>query len=214
MKTRGAVTSSLFQLPQMFPAMDSAMRCFGRVRWNGNPVCTKCGYAEKVTPQKKVGTYWCGTCRAYFTVLVMASVLLEMSPPSVWSQVDDSTHESDHLADEGVEVLETVHVHGLRLNKDQQRGPVPRYTPWPTMPLALQGREVDDWMKVRILVSKTADTRLVVLVPAKNRRLNLAGVESLKQWTFDPQMDGDDPVDGELTVRIHFRTQEKDLQTP
>ena len=68
MKTRRAVTLSLFQLSQMFPTTDSAMRYFERVRWNGHPVCTKCGHAEKITPQKKVGTYWCGTCRAYFTV--------------------------------------------------------------------------------------------------------------------------------------------------
>ena len=150
-------------------------------------------------------------------VLVMASALLVMSPPFVWSQVgdsthghvDDPTHELDHLEDEQVEVLETVHVHGFRLNKDQQLGPIPKYTPWPTMPPALQGQAVDEWMKARILVSKTAETTLVVLVPAKNRLINLAGVQALKQWTFDPQMNGDDPIDGELTVRIHFRTQEK-----
>ena len=102
------------------------------------------------------------------------------------------THELDHLEDEQVAVLETVHVHGLKLNKDQQLGPVPKYTPWPTMPPALQGHEVDDWMKARILVSKTAETTLVVLVPAKNRLINLAGVHALKQWTFDPQMNGDE----------------------
>ncbi len=142
-------------------------------------------------------------------LLVMASALLAMSPLSVWSQVDDPTHELDHSEDEQVEVLETVHVHGFRLNKDQQLGPVPKYTPWPTMPPELQGQEVDDWMKARILVSRTAETTLVVLVPAKNRRINLAGVQALEQWTFDPQMNGDDPVDGELTVRLHFKTQEK-----
>ena len=139
---------------------------------------------------------------------VMMSALLAMSPAFVWSQVDPSTHELDHLEDEQVAVLETVHVHGFKLNKDQQLGPVPKYTPWPTMPRALKGQEVDDWMKARILVSKAAETTLVVLVPAKNRLINLAGVEALKEWTFDPQMNGDDPVDGELTVRIHFRTQE------
>ncbi|MCY3955745.1 MAG: energy transducer TonB [Nitrospira sp.] len=139
---------------------------------------------------------------------VMMSALLAMCPPFVWSQVDASTHESDHLEDEQVEVLETVHVHGFKLNKDQQLGPVPKYTPWPAMPPALQGHEVDDWMKARILVSKTAETTLVVLVPAKNRFINLAGVQALQQWTFDPQMKGNDPVDGELTVRIHFRTHE------
>ena len=141
--------------------------------------------------------------------LVMMSALLAVSPPFVWSQVDASTHELDHLEDEQVAVLETVHVHGLKLNKDQQLGPVPKYTPWPTMPPSLQGQEIDEWMKARILVSKTAETTLVVLVPAKNRLINLAGVQALKQWTFDPQMNGDDPVDGELTVRLHFKTQEK-----
>ena len=140
--------------------------------------------------------------------LVVMTVLLAISPLFVWGQVDASTHELDHLEDEQVEVLETVHVHGLKLNKDQQLGPVPKYTPWPTMPPALQGQEIDDWMKARILVSKTAETTLVVLVPAKKRLINLAGVQALKQWTFDPQMNGDNPIDGELTIRIHFRTQE------
>lgn len=142
-------------------------------------------------------------------LLVMISALLAMSPPFVWSKVAASTHELDHLEDEQVDVLETVHVHGLKLNKDQQLGPVPKYTPWPTMPPSLQGQEVDDWMKARILVSKAAETTLVVLVPAKNRLINLAGVYALKQWRFDPQMNGDEPVDGELTVRLHFRTQEQ-----
>ena len=61
-------------------------------------------------------------------------------------------------------------------------------------------------MKIRILVSKTAKTTVVVLQSAKNRQLNLAGLYALKQWTFDPQMKGDNLVDGELTIRIHFRT--------
>ncbi len=155
--------------------------------------------------------------KCFKTFLVMVTALLVMSPSFVWSQgddathdhVNDATHELDHLEDEQVEVLETVHVHGLRLNKDQQLGPVAKHTPWPTMPPELQGQEIDDWMKARILVSKTAETTLVVLVPAKNRRINLSGVQALKQWTFDPQMDGDDFVDGEVTVRIHFKTHEQ-----
>ena len=141
--------------------------------------------------------------------LVMISAVLAISPPLIWSQVDASTHELDHLEDEQVAVLDTVHVHGFKLNKDQQLGPVPKYTPWPAMPPELQGQEVDDWMKARILVSKTAETTLLVLVPAHNRRINLAGVQALKQWTFDPQMNGDEFVDGEVTVRLHFKTQEK-----
>ena len=52
----------------MFPTVESSVRYFEGIRWNGSPVCTKCEKADKITPQKKVGTYWCGVCRAYFTV--------------------------------------------------------------------------------------------------------------------------------------------------
>ena len=68
MKKRIATTLSLFQLTEMFPTVESAVRYFEQVRWNSSPVCTKCEKADKITPQKKVGTYWCGMCRAYFTV--------------------------------------------------------------------------------------------------------------------------------------------------
>ena len=117
---------------------------------------------------------------------------------------DEATHESDH--EEDVLELPEVHVHGLPLNKDQQRGPVPKVTPWPAVPPALDGKELDDWMKVRMLVSKGATVAVVVLEPAKHRELTIAGMAALKQWTFDPQLKDDEPIDGELTVRIHFRT--------
>jgi len=68
MSKRIAATPSLFQLTQMFPTIESAVRYFEGIRWHGSPVCTKCDQAEKITAQKKVGTYWCGSCRAYFTV--------------------------------------------------------------------------------------------------------------------------------------------------
>lgn len=120
---------------------------------------------------------------------------------------DRSSHASDHAEDLAVETLPMIHVHGLRLNKDQQLGPVPKHTPWPALPSSLQGHELDDWMKARLLVTKDANVTVVVLEPAKHRELTLAGLTALKQWTFDPQMKGDDPVDGEVTIRIHFRTQ-------
>jgi hypothetical protein len=118
---------------------------------------------------------------------------------------DRATHESDH--EEDVIDLPEVHVHGLPLNKDQQHGPVPTYTPWPKVPSALDGKELDDWLKARVLVSKEARVTVVVLEPAKRRELTQAGLAALKQWKFDPQLRGDEPIDGELTVRIHFRTQ-------
>lgn len=117
---------------------------------------------------------------------------------------DEATHESDH--EEDVLELPEVHVHGLSLNKDQQMGPVARSTPWPSIPASLIGQELDDWMKVRLLVSKQAKVTVVVLEPCKHRELTVAGVNALAKWTFDSQMQGDDSIDGELTVRIHFRT--------
>jgi hypothetical protein len=117
---------------------------------------------------------------------------------------DETTHESDHSED--VLELPEVHVHGLSLNKDQQLGPVPKSTPWPGIPPALDGKVLDDWMKARMLVTKEARVTVVVLEPAKHRELTQAGIAALSKWTFDPQMKGDEMVDGELTVRIHFRT--------
>ena len=117
---------------------------------------------------------------------------------------DEATHEMDHSED--VLELPEVHVHGLSLNKDQQLGPVAKSTPWPGIPASLDGKELDDWMKARMMVSKEAKVTVVVLEPCKHRELTIAGMTALNKWTFEPQMKGDEPIDGELTVRIHFRT--------
>lgn len=134
--------------------------------------------------------------------LVIPIVLLAVN--SLAAEGDRATHQSDH--DEDVVVLPEVHVHGLPLNKDQQLGPVPKSTPWPAIPPSLEGKDLDDWMKARMLVSKDAKVTVVVLEPARHRELTIAGIAALNKWTFDPQMKGDEPVDGELTIRIHFRT--------
>ena len=138
-------------------------------------------------------------------LMYLVAVMMWLCP--VWARAvegDLTTHQSDH--DEDVVELPEVHVHGLPLNKDQQLGPVPKSTPWPTIPPALDGKVIDDWMKARMLVTKEARVTVVVLEPAKHRELTIAGMAALNKWTFDPQMKGDNPVDGELTVRIHFRT--------
>jgi hypothetical protein len=138
-------------------------------------------------------------------LMCFVAVMMWLCP--AWASAvegDRTTHQSDH--DEDVVELPEVHVHGLPLNKDQQLGPVPKSTPWPTIPPALDGKVVDDWMKARMLVTKEARVTVVVLEPAQHRELTIAGMAALNKWTFDPQMKGDDPVDGELTVRIHFRT--------
>jgi len=141
--------------------------------------------------------------RGYRGVVVVLCALL-FTAPAYAVTGDDATHESDH--EEDILELPEVHVHGLSLNKDQQLGPVAKSTPWPSVPPALDGRELDDWMKARLLVSKEAKVTVVVLEPCKHRELTTAGITALGKWTFDPQMRGDDPIDGELTVRIHFRT--------
>jgi len=68
MKKRKATTLSLFQLMKMFPTVESAVRYFEGIRWQSSPVCARCNNAEKITPQKKAGTYWCSACRSFFTV--------------------------------------------------------------------------------------------------------------------------------------------------
>ncbi len=100
-----------------------------------------------------------------------------------------------------------VHDHGSRLNKDQQHGPVPQKPPWLTIPTELEGRELDDWMKARFLVNKEGEATVVILQPAAQHELTQASLQVLKQWTFLPQMQGDNPVDGEVSIRIHFRSQ-------
>ncbi|QPD03514.1 MAG: hypothetical protein Nkreftii_001288 [Candidatus Nitrospira kreftii] len=147
-----------------------------------------------------------GTIALSIRQMVSVCVLCVLLSPAaaLAAAGDEATHESDHHED--VLELPEVHVHGLPLNKDQQLGPVARSTPWPGIPASLNGQEIDDWMKVRLLVSKEAKVSVVVLEPCKHRELTTAGVHALGKWTFDPQMSGDDPVDGELNVRIHFRT--------
>jgi TonB family protein len=134
--------------------------------------------------------------------------VLFLGPAPVWAaEGDRATHRSDHSEDPPDIVLPEVHVHGLPLNKDQQLGPVPVVTLWPKIPASLDGQELDDWMKARMLVSKDATVSVVVLEAAKHRELTVAAIEALKKWKFDPQLRGDEPIDGELTIRIHFRSQ-------
>ena len=142
------------------------------------------------------------------TVPMVALCMLCLMPAYALAVTgDEATHEADHAMDADVIELPEVHVHGLPLNKDQQVGPVPKFTPWPAVPSSLDGKPLDDWMKARLLVSKEAQVTVVVLEPAKHRELTVAGIIALNKWTFLPQLNGDDPVAGELTVRIHFRSQ-------
>ncbi|MFA9561408.1 MAG: energy transducer TonB, partial [Nitrospirota bacterium] len=70
-----------------------------------------------------------------------------------------------------------------------------------------EGKELDDWLKARFLISKEGKVTVVVLQPPAHHELTQVSLEALNQWTFLPQMEGDNPVDGEVSIRIHFRTQ-------
>ncbi len=65
---RTAETLSLFDLMQMYPTEEDAIRYMERIRWGNTPCCTRCGSIDKVSLNKKrFGDYWCGYCRQYFT---------------------------------------------------------------------------------------------------------------------------------------------------
>ncbi len=61
-------TLSLFNLMSLYPTINSAIDYFISVRWSGKVECAKCHSDSKITPQKKHGDYWCGSCRSYFNV--------------------------------------------------------------------------------------------------------------------------------------------------
>lgn len=68
MVKRKVVVLSLFEMMERYPTVESAIQYFEGVRWPDGRACAKCGCDEKLTAQKKIGTYWCGHCRSYFTV--------------------------------------------------------------------------------------------------------------------------------------------------
>ena len=68
MKKRIAETLGLFDLMEMYPTEDEAIKYLEGLVWGDTPCCSRCGSTEKITAQKKVGDYWCGLCRKYFSV--------------------------------------------------------------------------------------------------------------------------------------------------
>ena len=65
---RRANTLGLFELMTAYPTESDAISYLERITWGHDPVCTRCGGTEKITPQlRHIGRYWCGDCRKYFT---------------------------------------------------------------------------------------------------------------------------------------------------
>ncbi len=121
-----------------------------------------------------------------FWLMVAMSVLVTIPTVVFPEQSDFPTHHSEHEDDAQVDTLPMDHVHGLRINKDQQLGPVPLKTPWPIIPSQLAGKELDDWLKARFRVSKNGAATVVKLQPAAHHELTQEGLLALEQWTFFP----------------------------
>ena len=65
------VTISAYELMKRFPDMKSARLYLEQKRWNGNPVCPRCGGANKQYKQKRgytEGYYLCYHCKKVYTV--------------------------------------------------------------------------------------------------------------------------------------------------
>ena len=67
-KKRIAKVLSLYQIMLKYETQADAIKYLETIRWGNRPVCLKCGCDKKITAQEKVGTYWCGDCRSYFTI--------------------------------------------------------------------------------------------------------------------------------------------------
>ena len=150
------------------------------------------------------GRGWGG--RVWLLLIVLVSLLC-VSPVLAAGDADRSTHQSDHSEDEEIIQLDPIHVHGLPLNRDRQKGPVTNQVPYLQAPPSLAGKELDDWMKVRVVVDKSGKSTVVVLEPAKHRELTSAALTTIEKWKWEPQLREDEPIDGEVTIRVHFRTQ-------
>ena len=64
-----AKTVGLLWLMEKYSTQKAAIEYFEHRRWKGNLTCSRCNSKNKITPQKRVGQYWCGYCRKYFTAL-------------------------------------------------------------------------------------------------------------------------------------------------
>lgn len=63
-----AKTLSLFNLMDLYPTKESAIKYFEKTIWQNKKVCSKCGCDSKIKQQRDEFNYWCGDCRSYFNV--------------------------------------------------------------------------------------------------------------------------------------------------
>lgn len=81
---RKAKTLSLFNLMELYPTKESAIKYFKKTIWQGKKVCSKCGCDSKIKPQKDGVNYWCGDCRSYFNVFTNTPLERNKIDPRKW----------------------------------------------------------------------------------------------------------------------------------
>jgi len=62
------VTVSIYQFLKKFPTEASARAYLEQQRWQGHPVCPRCGSMERIQKRKVDGYYRCLSCKVDFTV--------------------------------------------------------------------------------------------------------------------------------------------------
>ena len=81
-KKRTASTIGIVELLTMFSTEAKAVKWLERVRWNGKPVCPKCGGTDKIKTRKAHSfSYICNPCRYTFTV--KTNTIMHRSPIEV-----------------------------------------------------------------------------------------------------------------------------------
>ncbi len=81
---RKAKTLSLFNLMELYPTKESAIKYFEKTIWQGKKVCSKCGCDSKIKSQKDEVNYWCGDCRSYFNVFTNTPLERNKIDPRKW----------------------------------------------------------------------------------------------------------------------------------
>ena len=76
MKTQQKTTQTepklrnLLDVAKRFPTEESCREYLEHIRWNGNPVCPRCSYSEKIYRLNGGKLYKCGKCRQPFSIKI------------------------------------------------------------------------------------------------------------------------------------------------
>ncbi len=77
---------SLFELTEMFPDEEAAVRWFEGVCWPDGRICPRCrGENTRETPRRKPMPYWCSDCKSYFSVRTGTALECSRLPLRKWA---------------------------------------------------------------------------------------------------------------------------------